>query len=440
MDFYLFNSPIYSKSHEIEEEYLPPLGLVYIATQLKKSNIQTRVIDCVQKRLGICDIQGIIEKEHPDYVGFNLFSINYGAMKGLIESIKVKTTIFLGGQIIRSEYNEIIKWETENNLILVIGEAELIVPDIVNNNCTESPILKNGRKQVYRVDMNSKYFPSDLDLEQLDRTFLGDYAEKSPDGRREISIITSRGCPFRCAYCGGAWQNNLKSRIRTRSWASIENEIDSILVGNPDISSIRILDDLFLRDEKSIIEATKLFNKFPFLSWRAMAHVKSFERNTSLLTGLKACGCQELFIGVESGSDRVRDFIHKEGSVDLVKSIIHSILQSGISVKCYFIYGFPTETKEDAEATYQLAKELVNFSIREKVKFRTSVFKFRPYHGTELFNYLLDHEFSIPQMVYDESLEWIEGRGQFSFTSGNYSAMDIETLNKYYLDTQKLGN
>ena len=56
MKFMLLNSPLYWNSSNVEEDYLPPLGLGYIATYLKKANIDVELVDCVQQRLGVKEI------------------------------------------------------------------------------------------------------------------------------------------------------------------------------------------------------------------------------------------------------------------------------------------------------------------------------------------------------------------------------------------------
>ena len=60
---------------------------------------------------------------------------------------------------------------------------------------------------------------------------------------------------------------------------------------NPKVNSIRVLDDLFLKNRSSIIEAVKIFEKFPEMHWRGLAHVKSFLGNLDLINQLKCSGC-----------------------------------------------------------------------------------------------------------------------------------------------------
>ena len=65
MKFVLLNSPLYWNSSNAEEDYLPPIGLGYIATYLKRAGVDVKLIDCVQQRLGVKEIDELLELEAP---------------------------------------------------------------------------------------------------------------------------------------------------------------------------------------------------------------------------------------------------------------------------------------------------------------------------------------------------------------------------------------
>ena len=209
---------------------------------------------------------------------------------------------------------------------------------------------------------------------------------------------------------------------------SIKYEIAEICDLYPDLQSIRILDDLFLRNETSISQAEDIFRNFPLLHWRGMVHVLSLINCLDKVKLLKHCNCKELFIGIESGSNTIRKRINKLGDVSSVIAVIRELLINGIDVKGYFIYGFPDETKEDMEETYKLACELRNISEKCEGTF----------HGTKLYNEILGKGIDIPNCHYNSSMYPLKGRSQFNFCSGNYSRVSDEILEEYILKTQKL--
>ena len=94
-----------------------------------------------------------------------------------------------------------------------------------------------------------------------------------------------------------------------------------------------------------------------------MAHVMTFNNVEKLvMDDLKKSGCNELFIGIESGSPKILGAINKTKSVEIILLNLTKVFKAGINMKGYFIYGFPNETIEDMEMTYQLAEKLKNLS------------------------------------------------------------------------------
>lgn len=435
--FVLINSPLF-RERTNEEEYLSPLGLGYIATYLKKAGLEVMLLDSVKERLGVEDILKQVSEIKPEFVGINVFTQNYELVQYIIEKMSIQCECFVGGQVVKSIYETILDWQTSNKVNIIIGEGELIIPAIVLENCKENPIEHIDNKFVYKVDRNSQYFPEDISNIYLDRSFLKNEIINNHYGEKEAAIITSRGCAYDCAFCGGARGLNKDISIRMKDVESVKYEIAEICDLYPDLQSIRILDDLFLRNETSISQAADIFKKFPQLHWRGMVHVLSLINCLDKVKLLKNCNCKELFIGIESGSNTIRKRINKLGDISSVIAVIRELLINGIDVKGYFMYGFPDETKEDMEETYKLACKLRNISEKCEGTFRPSVFQFRPYHGTRLYNEIMEKGIDIPNCHYNSSIYTVQGRSQFNFCSGNYSKVPDEILEEYIVITQKI--
>lgn len=439
MKVVMLNSPIYRESTSTDESYLPPLGLGYIVSELRRQGIEANLVDCVRLHLGVEETIDAVCAICPDFMGANLFTQNHDLVKNIVEQSPSNVNWLLGGPAAKSIYSSIMDWNTSASLQVVIGEAELIVPSLVLGRCVERPVLKVGNRSVYKVGTGSVYFPHDINLIRLDRKVFSPSALRNHYGKVEEPIVTSRGCMYDCAFCGGARSLNRDTPIRRRSTDNISEEIGSILDNNREVSSIRVLDDLFLRDRTSVVESISLFSRFPSLSWRGMAHVLTFSNALDLLAELKESGCQELFIGIESGSDRIRQKINKLGDSTLVRDTLCEIMKAGIDVKGYFMYGLPDETEDDARETFKLAEELSVCASRTAGSFRLSVFQFRPYHGTKLYNQILSNGGTIGAMTNNMTLNESFGRrSQFNFQSGNYSKIEDSKLNSFILRTQAL--
>ena len=439
--FILLNSPIFEETTNEKEDYLPPLGLGYIATYLEKSKIDAEIIDCVKEGISKKEVIEFINNSSFDYISANIFTPNYRIVKEIIENININCEIFIGGQVVKSIYQDILKWNVKNKLNIIIGEGELIIPKLVLGMCEQKPEKIENNKFLYRVNKNSKYFPKNISDIFLNRNYLKDEVIINHYNEREVSIITSRGCPFNCTFCGGAVSLNKDSRIRIRNKESIIQEIKELVLRYSNIKSIRILDDLFLRDAKSIDTVKEIFLNFRQLSRRGMAHVRVLKKTLDKIEELKESGCKELFIGIESGSNKIRKKINKIGKIEDILEVAKKILETGIDLKGYFIYGFPGETEEDFKMTFELAKKIKEISLETLGKFRTSVFQFRPYHGTQLYDEIEKLRRSILECEVNNLLNCSEtekGRTQFNLDSGNHSKASDDKLEEYILKTQEL--
>lgn len=278
----------------------------------------------------------------------------------------------------------------------------------------------------YIVDRHSLYFPHNISDLEIDRTFF-EYEStiNTQNWKKEWNIIVSRWCIYDCAFCSA--ENS----------ESIINEIKDILSLHPEVKSIRVLDDLFLKNEKSIKLAIEIFKNFD-LSWRAMAHIKSFNNiSNELLLELKNSWCEELSIWIESWNENILNNINKTDDLDEIKITIEKIFNSWIWVKWYFIFWFPWETEKEFQDTYDLAKFLKLKSIEKWVIFRLSVFQFRPYHWTKLYNDLEKKWYEIWKI---EAKKLENSVSEYDFSSWNYSDSSDENLEKYISITRDLNN
>ena len=291
----IINTPLTREPREEKEQILPPLGQGYIKTALDSCGIETKLFDAVYHNSTIENILKLIEQEKPTFVGLNVFTPNIDIVKEIIEKIPVEIEIILGAQVIKSVYQEFIDWNHVHKLHLVIGEGELIIPDIVNKSVKESVLYQDDLCTVYNVTRNSCYFPRDLSRVPLDRSIFSDRNMVNHFGLEEAGMISSRGCIYQCAFCGAANAKNKDIFCRVREKEDILEEISQIKRFTPNVSCIRMLDDLFLRNRDSILNAIDVFAQAN-LKWRAMAHVLSFKNNEDLIPSMAQSGCLELFI------------------------------------------------------------------------------------------------------------------------------------------------
>ncbi|MBO1264871.1 radical SAM protein [Proteiniclasticum sp. SCR006] len=440
MKVVLINSPIYDRL-EIESagnEYLPPFGLGYLATKIQEKNWDVTILDTIQLGLNVTQVVQRLYEMEPDIIAINIFSVNIPVVRSILESYQSKAKFIVGGQCTNFIYNEIIKWNTNNELAVIIGEGDLIICDVIEDVVSEPPVYESKTRKVFQVHSSSKYFPADINVLPLNRGLLNEEFVVNYYGLKERAIITSRGCIYDCAFCGAAKSLNHNRKIRLKDKAVVLSEINDLIQVDPTVQCIRILDDLFLRSLQSIRDAIEIFSQFN-VSWRAMAHIKTFENvPEELIVQMKKSGCVELFIGIESGSDKVRKMINKLGTVDEIKNTTRKILKCGIDIKGYFIFGFPLESESDMEMSFNVATTIYRYSQNSDGNFRTSVFQFRPYHGTALFNEFVEPKL---ELDYQENhiLSTLIERRHFNIQTKNYSECDDKILYEFIFKTSNLG-
>lgn len=436
MDLLLVNSPLFETPGTLQEVSLPPLGLGYIATAARNEGFDVALLDAVATDCGTAGVIDSIVSSRPRFVGVNVFSTNLGLVKQIITAA-FEAHIVVGGPATRALSDIVLGWETPNSVTIIEGEAEYALPEFLKGTLEGQSWRGREDRRIIRITPDHPMHPQVIDL-PLDRQFFKNEPIMDNDWNvRETHIIASRGCGHDCAFCGAARSVN-PVPIRFRSETDIRAELDYIRHRMPYTNGIRVIDDLFIRNRLAIEKACRLFREMGF-SWRAMAHVNGFQGcSKTQYEAMRESNCLELFVGVESGNPGRRKLIGKPAEVEPTIDMVTNLLCAGIAVKAYFIFGFPGETKPEMEDTFAVAATMADVAARVGTRFRTSVFKFRPYHGTRIYNELVASGVNPGRIEADLQLTSVKGRRQFSFMGDNYSNINLDTLNEFIRATQEL--
>jgi anaerobic magnesium-protoporphyrin IX monomethyl ester cyclase len=262
----------------------------------------------------------------------------------------------------------------------------------------------------------------------VDRTFLAQDPYRADDGRLEANMVGARGCPYDCSFCGAAVSANPDITIRTRTPANILGEMHD-LEYRYGVTAFRFVDDLFLGYERFIRQCMSEFTTAGVgrrYVWDATGRINILHRmSDDMVELLKLSGCREVALGVESGSARLLSYMGKRITPDMTRSVVRRLTERGISVKGYFILGFPTETRDELNETVRLVYDLWRIADGKPGRFRASVFEFRPYPGTPEWQRLIATGMYEPGQLLDYTAvdltsggvdEAMRGRDEFNFS------------------------
>jgi radical SAM superfamily enzyme YgiQ (UPF0313 family) len=167
------------------------------------------------------------------------------------------------------------------------------------------------------------------------------------------SMMTSRGCHGCCTFCH---HKTFGNQVR---YFSSERVVDEffLLRDKYGADDIQIMDDNFVTNHdfvEKICQSLKRYNFGKTFSIEARADAV----NPIILKTLKNAGCDYIAFGVESGSQRILNYIQKRETLLQIRQAIVWAKEAGLKIRGYFILGFPTETRDEMMSTINFAKEL----------------------------------------------------------------------------------
>jgi radical SAM superfamily enzyme YgiQ (UPF0313 family) len=226
---------------------------------------------------------------------------------------------------------------------------------------------------------------------------------------RGVDILTSRGCPYRCAFCPN--ELLLGRRWRKRPIDQVIAEMD-LLLSSGRIDYVWFMDDLFIGDKDRVVTIIEYLHRtFPTVKWEANVRADMFRDSivdAEFLRFLRETGCVSLRMGAESGNDDVLKILQKDITVE---QTVHAVVQChdvGIVPVLFFMMGIPGETREALFDTLQLMSRL-------KRRYPSAVVcgpgLFRPYPGGALYDAALKSGLKEPE----DLAGWVRELGSQGF-------------------------
>jgi len=376
-------NPEYNRKQKLGgfSRYVPlsiPIGIGYLAGYLIAHNKKVKIIDEEIIRVSGEILDDYVRDLQQPYL-FGISCLTAGIARGYELAGIIKERYPGSKVVLGNMHPTVLPEEALSNGpvdVVVRGEGEevlnLLYERIKNNQdygdmrgisfCRkDGAIIHNEDADLPDLDSIPR-FPYHLFAQYLDRYELG-------------FIASSRGCPYDCIFCS---QRCISGR--NYRFFSPDKVIQDIrdLVCKYNRSYITFVDDSFLINKERILKLCELIRQEGFhrkVMFDCQARGDTVDEQ--ILKNLRESGFRTIHFGIETASERLMKMIDKKETVQQVATGIKLAKKIGFQVSGTFILGLPTETKEERQMAYRLAKEL----SLDYVRFNNAT----PYPGTRLY-------------------------------------------------------
>jgi radical SAM superfamily enzyme YgiQ (UPF0313 family) len=354
-----------------------PLGILYLAAYARQHGFGVRVHDNT-----FCRDEGAffraLEESNATVVGFHSMFICRTSAERLIKGAKERgCTVICGGPDATVAADLYLK--TYGADYVALSEGEHTIVELLGHltGKTQTPLETIEGLAYLDEKREVTQTPSRALMRDVDRLpepardliDLGEYqhAWKNHHGFSSLHLITSRGCPFACAWCSRAVFGR---NYRLRDPDLVAQEIRRIKEDfNPD--HIRISDDIFGVNKQWVVRWRKAMQeRDAIIPFECLSRVDLLE--PPLLDDLKAAGCMRIWCGVESGSQKVLDAMNKNTTVEENYRAAKLMKERGIKRAFYIMLGYPGEKREDIALTKKLLldtlPETVSISVAHPIR------------------------------------------------------------------------
>jgi anaerobic magnesium-protoporphyrin IX monomethyl ester cyclase len=368
----------------------PPMNLAYIASYLRKvmPNAQVKIFD---GSIGV-NVEKSITIFQPHIIGVTATTPQAPSAYRLGDEIRVKwpqTLTVIGGV-----HSSVMPQEASEHFdVVIVGEGEKkfsqVVANFVSNRAQKGILQGEPIEDLDEIPspafdlLNMAYYlRNGIHLPTLKPSVLG--------------MVTSRGCPYRCAFC---WNSFRKTKVRYFSAERIVEEI-LYLKKTYGVTQVYFLDDEFLINKERIEKLSTLFRETGISEWfRWACSARATTLNVQLLKKAKAMGCVLVNIGLESGTERVLKYL-KSGSstVSINEKALEIGAEAGMVMGGSIIFGTPTETLAEMKQTFKWIVSHPNLKF-------IGVSILTPYPGTNVWDYCVKHKLIVGKVNYEELIQ-----------------------------------
>ncbi|MGM0425882.1 MAG: radical SAM protein [Thermodesulfobacteriota bacterium] len=335
---------------DAEDVSVPPIGIYYVGALLKAHHFDVEILNWHHARKNPEMVQTTLARKRPDVIGFSVLHANrWGAIDiaRTAKALDPKVQIVFGGIGATFLWAHFLTHFTEIDFC-VIGEGEYPFLNLVK------ALLTGDDAAVQRVQgiafrkgnrvIRTKAPARILDIDAFPNPAIYFTYQH---------VISSRGCPNNCTFCGSPrfWGRKV-------CFHSPPYFVDQLqLLYEKGVRFFYFSDDTFtLRKNRVIRICQEILGRGMAISWAAISRVNLVDEE--ILLWMRKAGCTQISYGVESGSEKIRNLLNKGISDHQIRKAFHLTQQLGIMARGYFIYGSPGETWDTIEDTLRIIREI----------------------------------------------------------------------------------
>ncbi len=329
---------------ELRDDRLePPLGLLYIASQVQSFGYKVTLVDLAAETSD--NLIDLIPAGY-DVYGFSTYSVNYNVTRRLQKMVKEReaAVTIAGGPHATALPQQV---SADGFDVVVTAEGEMAILKILH-------ILQNNKKPLPIMLGNPPEPLDHLPYPDYDLVNINSYT-REVNGQKCLSLLTSRGCPYPCAFCN----SNIMGAGKPMRYRSCEHVIGEIrfLKQKYGIQHFRMQDDIYTINIKRIRKLAPLLAQ-ENIQYRCFARVNTM--STEMASLLKDSGCIHASFGVESGSPTIlaKGAMSKQQTPKQICDGLNNADKVGIKSRIYLMVGFPGETDDTIHETLSLVKQL----------------------------------------------------------------------------------
>ncbi|MFX1296033.1 MAG: B12-binding domain-containing radical SAM protein [Promethearchaeota archaeon] len=347
------------KKYLVKQIAVPPLGVLYVGQVLNDNGYSVKVYDQTVTGKSNTELMKLIKKLNPKIVGFSVLVDNLWTTVDLLKKLKNwnPNIITVAGNYYATFFPEELMKEIDMDFC-IRGEGEFILLNLVNHLVKKKNNFKEIKGLTFRENNIIKTTQIPEKIKNLDELPIPD--RKLIDfnyrlQKKSTSMLSSRGCPFKCRFC-------FFSAVMGKNWRprSVKNVLEEIkLLKDQGYKDILFIDDNFTLNKKRIFQLCTEIKRNQLDELNFSGDCRIDNATFDLLRALVSINYKKMIFGIESGNQRILDYYMKGITINQIKQTVKTAKKARMEI-IYgsFILGAPDETFAEVTKTIKFANKL----------------------------------------------------------------------------------